>query len=112
MSGGHHHGPAHGAERATLTKRAAMASVGMALFLTALKFWASWDTGSVAMLGSLAGGAFGFLLVIGLRAVSGLELFQTEQTGYPHVIVPAITAPMLFLHSPDDVVIPIAHGTA
>ena len=24
--------------------------------------------------------------------------------------VPAITAPMLFLHSPDDVVIPIAHG--
>lgn len=31
-----------------------MASVAMALFLVALKIWASWETGSVAMLGSLA----------------------------------------------------------
>src|SRR4029453_334413 len=31
-----------------------MASVSMALFLVALKVWASWATGSVAMLGSLA----------------------------------------------------------
>ena len=31
-----------------------MASVATALFLVALKVWASWDTGSVAMLGSLA----------------------------------------------------------
>jgi len=50
----HHDQRAHGAERGDLTKRAALASVTMALFLVALKSWASWDTGSVAMLGSLA----------------------------------------------------------
>lgn len=51
----HHHADrAHGAERGELTRRAAMASVTMALFLVALKVWASWETGSVAMLGSLA----------------------------------------------------------
>jgi ferrous-iron efflux pump FieF len=49
-----HASRAHGAERGDLTKRAAMASVTMALFLVALKTWASWETGSVAMLGSLA----------------------------------------------------------
>jgi ferrous-iron efflux pump FieF len=55
MSGAHHHhGHVHGAERGKLTKRAALASVSMALFLVALKIWASWGTGSVAMLGSLA----------------------------------------------------------
>ena len=32
-----------------------------------------------------------------LRAISGLPIFQTEPTGYPHVIVPAITAPLGFL---------------
>jgi ferrous-iron efflux pump FieF len=59
MSGNHahaHHHPhrAHGAERNELTRKAAMASVGMALFLVVLKVWASIETGSVAMLGSLA----------------------------------------------------------
>jgi ferrous-iron efflux pump FieF len=49
-----HANRAHGSERGDLTKRAAMASVTMALFLVALKVWASWVTGSVAMLGSLA----------------------------------------------------------
>jgi ferrous-iron efflux pump FieF len=49
-----HEHRAHGAERGDLTRRAAMASVTMALFLVALKSWASWATGSVAMLGSLA----------------------------------------------------------
>ena len=49
-----HEHRAHGAERGALTRRAAMASVTMALFLVALKIWASWETGSVAMLGSLA----------------------------------------------------------
>ena len=47
--------------------------------------------------GLLIGGGFGFGLVVALRAISGLEIFQTEQTGYPHVIVPAITAPLGFL---------------
>ena len=51
MSGGHHH--SHG-ERATLTSRAAFASIGVALFLLGLKIFAVWQTGSVAMLGSLA----------------------------------------------------------
>ena len=50
----HHPGRAHGAERGDLTRRAAIASVAMALFLVALKIWASIETGSVAMLGSLA----------------------------------------------------------
>jgi ferrous-iron efflux pump FieF len=61
VSGAHHHhhdGHSHhghaGSERAQLTSRAAMASISMALFLVALKGYASWDTGSVAMLGSLA----------------------------------------------------------
>ncbi|MDP9228294.1 MAG: cytochrome c oxidase subunit I, partial [Actinomycetota bacterium] len=50
-----------------------------------------------ALFGTIAGSAFGFGLVIGLRALSGLDLFQTEQTGYPHVIVPAVTGPFGFL---------------
>jgi len=54
----HHHGHLHhghtGSERAQLTSRAAIASISMALLLVVLKCWASWETGSVAMLGSLA----------------------------------------------------------
>jgi ferrous-iron efflux pump FieF len=42
------------ANRAILTRRAALASVSTALFLLALKAYAAWATGSVAMLGSLA----------------------------------------------------------
>lgn len=45
---------AHLRERHRLTVRAAVASVSMALFLIGLKLWASIETGSVAMLGSLA----------------------------------------------------------
>ena len=49
-------------------------------------------------LGLLLGGAFGFGLVVAAAgALPGLEIFQTEQTGYPQVIVPAITAPLGFL---------------
>ena len=59
MSGGHdhHHGhdhSQHNHSRGTLTQRAALASVSMALILLGLKAWASLETGSVAMLGSLA----------------------------------------------------------
>lgn len=55
MNSPHHpgHDHANGA-RTALTSRAAAASISMALFLIGLKTWASWDTGSVAMLGSLA----------------------------------------------------------
>ncbi|HEX8621036.1 MAG TPA: cation transporter, partial [Allosphingosinicella sp.] len=42
------------AEHAVLTRRAALASVSVALFLLGLKAYAAWATGSVAMLGSLA----------------------------------------------------------
>lgn len=50
-----HHGHSHsGHSHGTLTSRAALASVGMALFLVGLKVWASYGTSSVAMLGSLA----------------------------------------------------------
>src|SRR5215212_3176781 len=46
---------------------------------------------------TIIAGAFGFALVVALRKISGLDAFQTEQTGYPQVIVPAITAPLGFL---------------
>jgi ferrous-iron efflux pump FieF len=41
-------------ERARLTRSAALASLATALLLAALKGWATWRTGSTAMLGSLA----------------------------------------------------------
>jgi cytochrome c oxidase subunit 1 len=50
-----------------------------------------------ALLGAGLGGALGFGLVVALRAISGLEIFQTDQTGYPHLIVPAFTTPLGFL---------------
>ena len=50
-----------------------------------------------ATIGFLAGGLIGFGLVVLLRLASGLDAFQTEQTGYPHVVVPLITAPLGFL---------------
>ena len=40
--------------RARLTRSAAYASIATALFLAVLKGWATWRTGSTAMLGSLA----------------------------------------------------------
>ena len=42
------------ADRGTLTRRAALASSGVAVTLLGLKAWAAWATGSMAMLGSLA----------------------------------------------------------
>jgi ferrous-iron efflux pump FieF len=50
VSGAH---PAH-ETHGSLTTTAALASVGVALFLLVLKGYAAWATGSVAMLGSLA----------------------------------------------------------
>ena len=50
MSGGH----LYGAERKSLTSRAALASITMALLLIGLKAWAAIETSSMAMLGSLA----------------------------------------------------------
>ena len=53
MSGGHAHNLAH-AERSSLSTRAAIASIAMALFLLGLKSWPASQTQSMAMLGSLA----------------------------------------------------------
>jgi len=70
----HHHGPghAHGDERSTLTSRAAMASISMAIFLIVLKTWASIETSSMAMLGSLADS--GLDLLASLVVLAGVRI--------------------------------------
>ena len=73
MSLAHHdHYHAHG----NLTTRAAIASVSMALFLLALKIFAAAETGSVALLGSLADTAFDVL-------ASLLTLFSVRYAAMP-----------------------------
>jgi ferrous-iron efflux pump FieF len=66
----HHHD--HGA----LTTKAALASVSMALFLLALKVYAAAETGSVALLGSLADTGFDVL-------ASLLTLFSVRYAARP-----------------------------
>lgn len=68
MSGAAGHAPRHEHGHAGLNQRAALASVSVAVFLLALKSWAAWQTGSVAMLGSLAD--------------TGLDLFASLVTLY------------------------------
>jgi ferrous-iron efflux pump FieF len=53
-AGHHHHHQYHHDARSSLTTRAALASVATASFLLILKAYAAVETGSVAMLGSLA----------------------------------------------------------
>ena len=53
-----------------------------------------WTRGA---LGLLLGAAFGVGLVVVLRTASGLSAFQSEQTGYPQVIVPLVTGSLGFL---------------
>ena len=55
---------------AWLTRSAAFASIAMALFLGLLKGWAVWQTGSTAMLGSLADTALD--LVASLATLAGV----------------------------------------
>ena len=55
------------AERARLTTRAAIASSVMAAGLVVLKVWAALNTGSVAMLGSLADTALDLLASLSSR---------------------------------------------
>ena len=59
-------------ERARLTARAAMASIAMAVTLIALKAYASLETGSMAMLGSLADS--GLDLVASLVVLLGVRI--------------------------------------
>ena len=58
------------AERARLTRSAAYASIAMAVFLAVLKGWATWRTGSTAMLGSLADTALD--LVASIATLTGV----------------------------------------
>ena len=51
-------------DRAKLARSAAIASITVALILVALKSWASWRTGSTAMLGSLADSALDLIASI------------------------------------------------
>jgi ferrous-iron efflux pump FieF len=67
-----HHHHSHG----ELTTKAAIASVGMALFLLALKIYAAAETGSVALLGSLADTGFDVL-------ASLLTLFSVRYAARP-----------------------------
>jgi ferrous-iron efflux pump FieF len=59
VSGAHHHH--HHRQAGALNRRAAYASIALALSLVALKAWAAWTTGSGAMLGSLADTALDFV---------------------------------------------------
>ena len=61
--------------------RAALASVGVALFLLALKSWAAWHTGSVSMLGSLAD--TGLDLLASLVTLYGVKL-AAEPADHDH----------------------------
>ena len=71
----HHHGHATGGQSGSLAKRAAIASVSMALFLLFLKAYASLATGSVSMLGSLAD--TGLDVVASLITLYGVRLAAT-----------------------------------
>tara|TARA_R110002072_G_scaffold181232_19_gene337426 strand:+ start:37313 stop:38245 length:933 start_codon:yes stop_codon:yes gene_type:complete len=57
-------------KRSTLARSAAFASITVALLLVTLKTWASWRTGSTAMLGSLADSALD--LVASLATLVGV----------------------------------------
>lgn len=60
------------ADRARATATAALASVAMVLFLLGLKAWAVWQTGSMAMLGSLADTALD--LFVSLVTLTGVRI--------------------------------------
>jgi len=72
VSGAHPDTPAE--RRATLTSRAALASIAMAVSLIGLKTWASIETSSMAMLGSLADSTLDLLaslvVLLGVRVAA------------------------------------------
>ena len=100
MSGAHHHHHGHshhhghaGGERAQLTSRAALASITMALFLVAIKTYASWDTGSVAMLGSLADTTLDFIAsLVTFFGVRWAAIPADEEHRYGHGKAEALAA--------------------
>jgi ferrous-iron efflux pump FieF len=68
-------------ERSTLTARAAMASIAMAVTLIALKTWAAYETDSTAVLGSLADS--GLDLVASLVVLLGVRI-AAQPADYEH----------------------------
>ena len=68
-------------ERSTLTERAAMASIAMAVILIALKAWAAYRTDSTAMLGSLADS--GLDLIASLIVLLGVRI-AAQPADYDH----------------------------
>lgn len=87
MSSGPHH------ERASLTTRAALASVAMAMALLTLKIWAAWETGSVAMLGSLADTTLDILAsLVTLFSVRLAAEPADDQHGFGHGKAEALAA--------------------
>lgn len=68
-------------DRASLTARAAMASIAMAVILIALKSWAAVQTSSMAMLGSLADS--GLDLVASLVVLLGVRV-AAQPADYDH----------------------------
>ena len=100
MSGAHHHHHGHshhhghaGGERARLTSRAALASITLALFLVAINTYASWDTGSVAMLGSLADTTLDFIAsLVTFFGVRWAAMPADEEHRYGHGKAEALAA--------------------
>ncbi|MCL6684678.1 cation diffusion facilitator family transporter [Sphingomonas alba] len=85
--------PIDPAVRARLTTRAALASVSMALLLLAAKAWAVIQTGSVAMLGSLADTALDVLAsVITLLGVRWAAMPADEEHRFGHGKAEALAA--------------------
>lgn len=83
----------HDELRRTLTRRAATASISTALFLIFLKIWASWGTGSVAMLGSLADTALDFFAsVVTLAAVHYAAIPADDDHRFGHGKAEALAA--------------------
>lgn len=74
MNGIHAQDAAQGTDRSTLTSRAALASIVMAIFLIGLKTWAAYSTSSMAMLGSLADSTLDFVaslvVLLGVRVAA------------------------------------------
>jgi ferrous-iron efflux pump FieF len=81
------------ADRARLTARAAIASVSMALFLLGAKAWAVFQTGSVAMLGSLADTALDVIAsIITLLGVRWAAMPADEEHRFGHGKAEALAA--------------------
>ncbi|HEX2802673.1 MAG TPA: cation diffusion facilitator family transporter [Sphingomicrobium sp.] len=83
MSGAHPHGHghAHGDDRSSLTSRAALASISMAVLLIGLKSWAALQTSSMAMLGSLTDSTLD--LVASLVVLLGVRV-AAQPADYQH----------------------------